>query len=299
MALAPSRNRPRSEWEEVRVHAPMDGVSDDIVAEVQRRLDAVQREEDVVVLLAVESGSRAWGFPSADSDFDVRFVYVRRLERYLSVDLEEQRDVIERPITDDIDLSGWDVRKAMRLYRKSNPPLLEWLQCSLVYRERTSWADRVRAHLPVVHSARASSYHYLHMAEGNHREYLHGDVVRIKKYFYVLRPLLAMLWIEQGRGPVPIEFSRLVEATITEPGVREAIDELTRAKRAGAELDRGARIPAIADFIERELPRLAGGAGALAGSMPEVEPLNDIFRATLEEAWFGSGASPSSSRHPA
>src|SRR5262245_14439257 len=138
-----------------------------VAASVERSLDAIEEEEDVLVLLAVESGSRAWGFPSVDSDYDVRFVYLHRPRWYLSIDLEEQRDVIERPIQDDFDLSGWDIRKALRLFRRSNPPLLEWLQCTIVYRERCSLATHLRDLLPAFYSPRASFYHYLHMARGN------------------------------------------------------------------------------------------------------------------------------------
>src|SRR5207249_898044 len=117
-------------------------------------------------------------------------------------------DVIERPIEDDLDLSGWDIRKSLRLFRKSNPPMLEWLQSPLIYRERSTFAARLRNMLPQAYSPTASFHHYLHMAQGNLREYLQGDTVWRKKYFYVLRPLLAMLWLENGLGPVPIEFSK-------------------------------------------------------------------------------------------
>ncbi|MFN8521616.1 MAG: nucleotidyltransferase domain-containing protein [Chloroflexota bacterium] len=138
------------------------GLDARVFQEVCSRLEQVEREEDVVVCLAVESGSRAWGFASADSDYDVRFIFVRRPEEYLSVRAERRRDVIERPILDEIDLSGWDLRKALRLYLKSNPPLLEWLQCPLVYRERFAVAERMRALLPVQFSPRASFYFFLH-----------------------------------------------------------------------------------------------------------------------------------------
>ena len=109
-------------------------------AAINQALDHVEADDDVAILLAVESASRAWGFPSSDSDYDVRFVYVRPPDWYLSIDLEARRDVIEYPLKDNIDLSGWDLRKALRLFRKSNPPLLEWLQCPIVYRERCSFA---------------------------------------------------------------------------------------------------------------------------------------------------------------
>lgn len=260
-------------------------MDDPVAAAIKETLEAVEGDEGIVVLLAVESGSRAWGFPSTDSDYDVRFVYIRRPDCYISIDLEEQRDVIERPLRGNIDLSGWDIRKALRLFRKSNPPLLEWLQCPIVYRERSSLAARLRALLPAFYSPRASFFHYLHMAHGNIREYLRGDVVWRKKYFYVLRPLLAMGWIDQGLGPVPIEFGKLLDATVSDPAVRTAIDELLAAKRSGAELDRGPRIPAISDFIEREMARLEQTRSRRLSPAPPVEALNELFRITLNEVW--------------
>ena len=259
-----------------------------ITEEIQRRLEAIEREEEVAICLAVESGSRAWGFASTDSDYDVRFLYVHRPEWYLSI-LEGRNDVIERPIADDLDFSGWDLRKALRLFRKSNPPLLEWLQCPIVYRERFSLAGRMRAMLPEVHGPRSSFHHYLHLARGNLREYLQGDLVWRKKYFYVLRPLLAMLWIEQGRGPVPIEFQRLVDATVTDPELLDSIAALIAEKSAGAELDRGLRIRPISDFIDAEMARLGAWSPEGGGDQaPAVERLDALFRETLTEVWGGS-----------
>ncbi|MDZ4342484.1 MAG: nucleotidyltransferase domain-containing protein, partial [Candidatus Binatia bacterium] len=87
-------------------------MEDRVIISIRQSLETVERAEGVIVLLAVESGSRAWGFPSTDSDYDVRFIYIRRPEWYLSIDLESRRDVIEQPLADEIDLSGWDIRKA-------------------------------------------------------------------------------------------------------------------------------------------------------------------------------------------
>lgn len=259
-------------------------------AEIDAMLTRVETQENVVVLLAVESGSRAWGFPSKNSDFDVRFIYLHPPDWYLSVDLEGRRDVIERPLVDDIDLSGWDIRKALKLFLKSNPPLLEWLQCPIVYRERHALADRMRGLLPVFYSPQASFFHYLHMARGNVREYLKGDVVWRKKYFYVLRPLLAMRWIDRGLGPVPIEFAKLVDATVADPGIRRAIADLVKAKVAGDELDRGPRIPLLSDFIQEEMARHEQATSERASPSPAVAPMNDLFRATLDEVWGRPGS---------
>ena len=113
--------------------------------EIQRSIDEIEQSENVTVLYACESGSRAWGFHSQDSDYDVRFIYAHPPDWYLSVDLEKKRDVIERPILDDLDVSGWDLRKSLQLFRKSNPPLLEWLDSPIVYRDRFDVAFFSRA----------------------------------------------------------------------------------------------------------------------------------------------------------
>lgn len=251
---------------------------------IQHDLRRVEDEEDVKVLLAVESGSRAWGFASPDSDYDVRFIYCHRQDRYLTI--EPFRDVIERPITDEIDLAGWDIRKALVLFRKSNPPLLEWLNCSIVYRTHTPFASSLRAMADEQFSRRRSFWHYLHMAEGNLKDALQGDTVRHKKYFYVLRPILAMQWLEEGRGPVPIEFDRLLDAGLPDGYVREAIDALLVVKQRSPESMVGTAIPAIHDYIERQLQRLR----TIADSQPHtdigIEPLNALFRKTIIDAWM-------------
>ena len=114
-------------------------IAPDVLDEIQQRLDLIVAEEDVRLLFAVESGSRAWGFPSPDSDYDVRFVYARHITDYLR--LEDRRDVIERPIVDEIDLNGWDIKKALQLMLKSNAVISEWLQSPIVYRAEPSVVD--------------------------------------------------------------------------------------------------------------------------------------------------------------
>jgi len=256
-------------------------MADTTALRIESELGSLESSEDVVVLLAVESGSRAWGFPSVDSDYDVRFVYVHRPDWYLSIELEELPDVLERPIHDGLDVCGWDIRKALRLFRKSNPPLLEWLQCPIVYRERSSFAHRLRGILPSCYSPKASFFHYMHMARGNVREYLRGDVVWLKKYFYVLRPLMAMLWIEKDFGPVPIEFNRLVDAVIDDEELRQEIHRLLEAKKVGGELNRGPRITAISRFIETEMSRLERTAGHKSSDAPPWNSLTSCFETPL------------------
>jgi predicted nucleotidyltransferase len=260
-------------------------IDEAVVEDVRRRLDHVETIENVRILLAVESGSRAWGFPSKDSDYDVRFVYIHPPEWYLSVDTDFRRDVIERPIIDEIDLSGWEIRKALLLFAKSNPPLLEWLASPLVYKDTQTLAPRLRDLLPGYYAPNASLYHYLHMAQGNFKDYLRGDVVWVKKYFYVLRPLLAVRWIEQGRGPVPMLFTDVL-ATITDnPALVSTIENLRSRKMAGEELDRGPAIPVITEFVSSELSRLEQLHPERKVQYPGFKPLNELFRSVLSETF--------------
>lgn len=258
-------------------------------AEIERRLAAAEREHDVRVIYACESGSRAWGFESTDSDYDARFLYVHRPEWYLSVDLEERRQVIEQPIEGLWDVNGWDLRKALRLFRKSNPPLMEWIQSPIVYLERGTGAARMRAEIERFYAPAASLYHYLHMAQKNFRGYLQGEEVRTKKYLYVLRPLLACRWIERGLGAVPMEFERLVAAAELAPEAGAALERLLDAKRSGDELGRGPAVPELTRFIADEIARLEA-AGVTRQPLPrDVERLSTLFRATLDETWNASG----------
>lgn len=246
--------------------------------QIERALGLLEQERDVRVLYACESGSRAWGFASPDSDFDVRFVYVHRRDWYLSI--LDRRDVIEQMLPGDLDLSGWDLRKALKLFRKSNPPLLEWLSSPIVYREDANFSSRLRGLLPTHYSPESCFRHYLHMAEGNVRGYLQGDEVRTKKYLYVMRPILGCRWIEQSRGPVPMEFEKLL-ATLDSEELRSSIHQLVRRKRAGGELEVGKRDPVLSEFIESELARLRSLDVGTA-SIPPTYDLDMLFRETLE-----------------
>ncbi|TVL98477.1 MAG: hypothetical protein CV087_21220 [Candidatus Brocadia sp. WS118] len=253
--------------------------------EIITRLNNVENEECVKILYACESGSRAWDFPSTNSDFDVRFLYLHPKNWYLSIDLELKRDVIERPINDQIDLSGWDLRKALWLFRKSNPPLLEWLGSPIIYREKYSIATQMRQLAETYYSPKACMYHYLHMARGNYREYLKGEQVWMKKYFYVLRPILAINWLERGWGVVPMDFRIMVNQLFNSGELRQEIEKLIKSKEQGEELDYGPRIPVISNFIDREIERLEGKQFTDDTDQCSADQLNDLFRSALDEVW--------------
>ena len=232
------------------------------------------------MLYACESGSRARGFESTDSDYDVRFIYIHRTDWYLS--LRKRRDVIERMVGEKLDFAGWDLTKALHLFSKSNPPLFEWLQSPIVYRELGRLASRLRLLMPDYFSPKSCIFHYLHMARGNYREYLHGDEVWVKKYFYVLRPVLSCLWIERGLGVMPTRFSTLVEGLVDDRDLRRDIAWLLKEKKRGSELDQGPRVESISNFIDQQLARLSTDHQQKA---PEknLSALDRLFAETLIE----------------
>lgn len=254
------------------------------VSKIQAELKQIEQEEGVRILYACESGSRAWGFPSKDSDYDVRFIYVRPVEWYLSI--YEKRDVIERPINDLLDINGWDLKKALNLFRKSNPPLLEWLQSPIPYFEQFSVVEKIRQLSPLTFSPRSTMYHYLHMAKGNLRAYLQGDLVKIKKYFYVLRPVLACEWIEKYGTMPPMEFEELVEQMLPDSILKKEIHTLLARKKAGVEFDLEPKISVINDFLERRIDYFETTAKHISDSGEQQDQaLDDLFRDALKEVW--------------
>lgn len=233
-------------------------------AEIMARLAGIETEHDVRILYACESGSRGWGFASPDSDYDVRFLYVHRLPWYLSI--TERRDVIEQPVSAVFDVSGWDLKKALTLLRGGNATLIEWLDSPVVYLADEQFLTTMRAAVAAVHRPERSFHHYLHMARKNFREHLQGDEIKLKKYLYVLRPVLAAMWIEQGRGIAPMVFEELVDGLITDTALRYAIDTLLTIKRQVPESETGAPIAAIQQFLATQLTRLE------ASPPPKSEP---------------------------
>lgn len=255
-------------------------IDDHIRAEILRRLANAEAEHGVRILFAIESGSRAWGFASPNSDYDVRFVYMHEPTWYQAVDLEERRDVIEYPIVDDIDLNGWDVRKALRLFWKSNPAFVEWIQSPITYIERGNFrTDALRA-LPEVYSPEKGLYHYRSMAKTNYRGYLREPTVRLKKYFYVLRPLLAARWVARNGQAAPIEFDRLL-TMLDDRAVLEAIDVLLAQKRAAPELGLAPAVPILNAFIEAELADTPIEVPAKPRGEQVIATLNTLFHDAL------------------
>lgn len=224
------------------------------VASIDHALEGITREHGVTIGLAVESGSRAWGFPSPDSDFDCRFIYVRPLADYVTP--WPRRDVIELPLVDELDVNGWDLIKALRLLMKGNAVIIEWLSSPLVYRGNASFRDAFRALASEVAERELILRHYLHLGEEFRRRHLSDPAsVPLKKLFYSLRPAAAIRWLAQRpeAAVAPMHFPTLMTECEPPAEVATVVSDLLVRKATTRELGTGPLPAPFAAFIDREL----------------------------------------------
>lgn len=245
---------------------------------IHKQLHNIAAVRGIRILYACESGSRAWGFPSPDSDYDVRFVYAHPAAAYLSI--REAKDVIELPIDELLDIGGWDLRKTLQLFLKSNAPLYEWLQSPIVYQQQGSLVGELRSLMPRYFSRRAACHHYLSMARNTFRE-LQGPEVRLKKYFYALRPLLAALWVLERKEVPPMQFDQL-RTLIANPHWQAAVSELLEQKRQSNEQVMVQPSPLLQEWIEIELMSALEKGRELPSSQGDISLLDEIFNRYIQ-----------------
>ena len=241
---------------------------------ILKELQEIEQRQKVKILHCIESGSRAWGFASPDSDYDVRFIYVRPMEHYLRLD--QTRDVIQWQLDDTLDINGWDLQKALTLLHKSNPTLFEWNSSPIVYKTTEEW-QKIAEIINRYFVAKSGLYHYLSTAKSNYREYLKGDVVRLKKYFYVLRPLLACKWILAKGTPPPMEFSVLMEEYLDE-AIKPDVQKLLDIKMNTPEITEGKKMDRVNEYLERTMEEMEAAIDALPPSGAQGwDELNAMF----------------------
>lgn len=228
------------------------------LAQVDALLDSVERDHDAKILIAIESGSRAWGFPSPDSDFDCRFVYVRRLNDYLSP--WAPRDVIEMPMIGDMDVNGWDLGKALKLMLKGNAVIIEWLMSPIVYRGDRDFRYDLLS-LAHAHADRESiARHYLHLGVRQRNSYFaNGKEVALKKIFYALRPAAALRWMRLHPAATlpPMHFPTLLSESEPPADIVPIVEDLLARKAMTKELGTGRLPQPIKLFIDAEFDAAA------------------------------------------
>lgn len=257
---------------------------EDIRKEILDNLNKIEKQYNVKILLAAESGSRAWGFASPDSDYDVRFIYMHEPEDYLRID--PYKDVIEWQLDEVLDINGWDLKKTLKAFAKGNPNVLEWAYSPVVYR-KTDEFDLLKKTADHYFSEKTALCHYYGTAKSTYQGYLRGEQVRYKKYFYALRPLLCCRWIERYHEIPPVEFKKLLQLFDgTEEDLNgdllDAVMDLLRKKADTEEKDLNLQMPVIIDFIRRECERQKQISDAAPDDHnKDYTEMNETFRKIL------------------
>ena len=246
---------------------------------ILQKLLELEQNEYIKILYACESGSRAWGFASPDSDFDVRFIYARKLNDYLGI--TDLPDNVGLPVNEVLDIGGWDIKKALKLFLKSNSTLYEWLQSPIVYSGDSIFADDLRKLMSQYFSLRSGANHYLSMAHNTLRDDLQADQVKLKRYFYALRPALACQWIVERQTVPPMEFEKL-RVIITDNEVQNAIDELLARKTVTDEKALITPVPVLNQWLSGTLDWCKEQIPLLLSEKKYPDELNNIFRKYIQ-----------------
>ena len=241
---------------------------------IKEKLSDIEKEQKVRILYACESGSRAWGFPSPNSDYDVRFIYAHDLDWHLS--LRDKKDTIDLPINDDLDMGGWEIKKTLGLLWKSNPPLLEWLQSPMVYQSESKFLSDIQRLCSEYFSPIAVMHHYLSMSKKYLDASQQTDQVKLKKYFYALRIAIAGNWVREKESIPPIELPKMFD--VVSDDVQDKIEELITIKSQQNEDYLHEREPLIDEFLSETIKQNEAIANDLPSANGSIEMLDDFYR---------------------
>lgn len=241
---------------------------------IKEKLSDIEKEQKVRILYACESGSRAWGFPSPNSDYDVRFIYAHDLDWHLS--LRDKKDTIDLPINDDLDMGGWEIKKTLGLLWKSNPPLLEWLQSPMVYQSESKFLSDIQRLCSEYFSPIAVMHHYLSMSKKYLDASQQTDQVKLKKYFYALRTAIAGNWVREKESIPPIELPKMFD--VVSDDVQDKIEELITIKSQQNEDYLHEREPLIDEFLSETIKQNEAIANDLPSANGSIEMLDDFYR---------------------
>ncbi len=203
-----------------------------MVEEIKSHLLELEKRENLKILYAAESGSRAWGCPSPDSDYDVRIIYLRHPDWYFSID--NKKDSMDYFHGELLDINGWDIRKTLRLLRKSNVTPFEWAQSPMVYMERGDFRNRLLGFARTFFQPNYALNHYKGIAMNSFESGLVGEKIKLKKLFYVIRPVLAAKWIIENKTVPPMDIPNLL-VMVKDDGIKSRIKDLLKMKESANE----------------------------------------------------------------
>lgn len=249
---------------------------------IKNKLEEIEREHKIKILYACETGSRAWGFPSADSDYDIRMIYKHDLDWYLT--LSDKKDYIEIMSDDgELDITGWDIKKCLQLMWRSNSALLERVQSPVVYREERNIASRLREYSNRYFIPIGTMHHYLGMARNSFSEIVGRDEIKLKKLFYALRATVACKWILEKDSVPPIVFMNMVNELSIDENLKNKIGSLIELKSGVKENYIHPSEKEINNFIVQELEKAESAIHSLSGRKEKNVDLDSVFREIIKD----------------
>jgi len=249
---------------------------------IKKYLVEIEKKNGITILLACETGSRAWGFPSPDSDYDVRLIYKHNKDWYLG--LMEEKDTIELMLdNNEIDISGWDLRKSLRLLWKSNPSLLERIQSPIVYKVDNKFLEGIKTIAKDSYSRIATINHYLSMAKKSYAEIVDKDQYKLKKFFYALRASVACKWILDKSDIPPIVFPEMLEELDINNNFKKRIFELIKLKATISESYLHTKEIELNNFIQGCIERADNESKNLPASKAKMDDFNSFFLELLTD----------------
>ncbi|MDA9774284.1 nucleotidyltransferase domain-containing protein [Saprospiraceae bacterium] len=243
-------------------------------------LKTLEREKVIRILYACETGSRAWGFPSRDSDYDVRLIYRHNLHWYLG--LSDKKDSIDLMFADnEIDITGWDLKKSLLLLQKSNASIFERLASDTIYLEDKAFSIKMKMMLAEYFSPIKQSYHYLNLAR-NSNSFLHAEKYKLKKLFYALRSTCCALWIVENKTSPPMRIMEVLGGISIDQKYKNRIAELIKIKAEVTESYLHTGDWKLLQFIERSLSELEDKIKSLTTTKNDIKNLEAFFIETLK-----------------
>jgi predicted nucleotidyltransferase len=253
---------------------------------IQAQLKSIEEKNNVKILYAIESGSRGWGFESKDSDFDVRFIYVHPIEWYLNI--FEGADIIEIPIDEVLDVNGWDLRKVMQLMYKSNSPVLEWLSSPVIYKQDENFIRDLRDIAEKYFNPVSVIYHYINLARKSFDGLSSGDSIKLKKLFYVIRPILSCMWVEAYNTIPPMNLQAMMKEATIDNKIKKIIDDLVIAKADSIESDTIKPPIELMEFLKEKLEYYNRYVRDIKNEKKRnSDLLNEFFQKTLKKYYGG------------
>ena len=239
-------------------------------------LHELERQQGFKILFAAESGSRAWGFASPDSDYDVRVIYVKPETWYWSLDTK-RTDTFNAMLPGELDVSAWELRKTLRLFAGCNPSLNEWLGSPIVYYADPKFTAGLRRLIPVYFNSVRTAHHYLALSDKALEDRQPDGSIAIKKLFYALRGLLAAMWTARMQTMPPTPFAELLDPEYLPA---EILNEIAMLQEIKTRSDEKSRIPfpkILSDFFTTRKEYILQNISGFSVGNTSWQPLDTLF----------------------